>query len=124
MISLPYPAKELHPNSRKDRRRITEIRQAAKFAGLMLGREYIQHGGIRTDHLVMTFFPPDMHRRDLDNAFAACKSALDGIAAALQRDDQHWTFTLLRGPVDRRGGRVEIQFAVQPGILPLVGWVS
>ena len=124
MISLPYPAKELHPNARKDRRSITEIRQKAKFDGMMLAREYLQHGGIKTDHLIMTFFPPDMRRRDLDNAFAACKAALDGIALEFQRDDQHWTFTLLRGPCDRRGGRVDVVFAVQPGLLPLVGWVS
>ncbi len=123
-LTLPYPAQELHPNARKDRRYITDIRQKARFAGMILAREYLQHGGIMGDHLIMTFCPPDMRRRDLDNAFAACKAALDGIAAEFRRDDQHWTFTLLRGPCDRRGGHVEIVFVPPPAVVPLAGWVT
>lgn len=92
--------------------------------GLILARQHMQSGGVHTDHLVMTFCPPDARRRDIDGAFSACKAALDGIAQGVKRDDSNWSFTLKWGPVDRHGGRVEIQFAVETGVLPLAGWIS
>ena len=124
VINLPWPSRDLHPNARKDRRFATNTRQAAREAGYFLAKQFINSGGVPTDHLVLTFCPPDNRRRDLDRAFSACKSALDGISQALGRDDQHWTFTLLRGPIGRKGGHVEIMFQVVPGVLPVTGWVS
>lgn len=124
MITLPWPHKSLHPNSRTDRRAATPHRAKARNDGLILARQHTQSGGAHTDHLVMTFCPPDARRRDIDGAFSACKAALDGISQGVKRDDSNWSFTLKWGPVDRNGGRVEIMFAIEAGVLPLVGWVS
>ena len=124
MISLPWPDRSLHPNSRVDRRRATPARAKARMDGLLLARQYIKAGGIKTDHLILTFHPPDMRRRDIDGAFSACKSALDGISQALERDDSNWSFTLRWGAIDKYGGRVDVVFAIDPGVLPVAGWVS
>lgn len=55
------------------------------------------------------FHPPDRHARDLDNALAAIKYALDGVALALGVDDRlfrPWTVDFGE-PV--KGGAVELR---------------
>lgn len=124
MIRLSWPPRALHPNSRTDRRAATPQRAKARMDGLILARQHMQSGGIATDHMILTFCPPDLIRRDIDGAFSALKSTLDGIAQGVKRDDRHWTFTLKWGPVDRLGGHVDLVFAVDIGALPLAGWIS
>jgi crossover junction endodeoxyribonuclease RusA len=55
----------------------------------------------------LKFFPPDARKRDLDNMLSSCKSALDGMADALEVNDQRFAFVLRRcDPV--KGGRVVV----------------
>ena len=57
--------------------------------------------------LTFLFCAPDSRRRDLDNMLASMKSAIDGIALALDMDDSKFSLVLARGaPV--KGGQVEI----------------
>ena len=41
-------------------------------------------------HVQLDFYPPSKRRYDLDNAIAAMKSSLDGIADALSVDDSRF----------------------------------
>ena len=96
-IILPWPPKELSPNSTKDRRAATPIRQryirdcylAAKAAGV---------GALSGPlHLSLTFCPPDRRKRDLDNMLAAVKYGLDGLSQAIGVDDSEWSLSLRKG---------------------------
>jgi len=64
-------------------------------------------------HLRITFHPPDMRRRDLDNMLASIKSQLDGIADVIGVDDSMWGLTILRGDV-AKGGCVCIEVVPKP----------
>ena len=88
-VQLPYPDPVLSPNSAK---RHWRHKQAAKEAQ----RDYsyykaIQHAGLFSRkiklQMVVTFFPPNHNRRDLDNALTSMKSAVDGVCKGLQIDD-------------------------------------
>ena len=107
-IVLPWPPKELSPNSRKARRHCTDKRRAYRDAGFYAARDA---GVLPTDakrlHLAITFHAPDNRRRDLDNMLASIKSGLDGISTALGVDDSRWSLSIQRGEV-RKGGEVVI----------------
>lgn len=61
----------------------------------------------------LTFCPPTKRRYDLDNALAACKAALDGVAEALVVDDVRFAPVLVRGDVCK-GGKVVVEIGVTP----------
>lgn len=56
-------------------------------------------------HLHMAFSPPDKRRRDDDNMLAACKSLRDGLADALQINDNRFRLHSAVLP-SRKGGAV------------------
>jgi crossover junction endodeoxyribonuclease RusA len=63
--------------------------------------------GVGRIPVTLTFRKNDRHRFDLDNALAACKGALDGLAIALGVDDSRFDVRPVLGePVP--GGAVEI----------------
>jgi len=53
--------------------------------------------------VALTFHPPDRHRRDWDNLFGSMKAGLDGIAQALEVDDNRFRPRLEVGDVVRGG---------------------
>lgn len=97
MIELPWPPKELSPNARihfhAKGRAVKAYREQAywltKAAGLLAPAE----GGIA---LRFDFHPPDKRKRDLDNMLASIKAGVDGIADALEVNDQRFGFWLSR----------------------------
>ena len=58
-------------------------------------------------HVRVTFHPPDMRARDLDNMFASIKGGLDGLADALGIDDS-WFRPVTIDVADYVGGMVKI----------------
>ncbi len=95
-IRLGWPARELSPNARVDRRIATSARQTAKmeaWAELKRIRAQISANA----HIEIVFHPPDQRRRDLDNLLASLKSHLDGLALAADVDDSGWSFTIRKG---------------------------
>lgn len=105
MISLPWPDKVLHPNSRghwAPKAKATKAARSLAYWTAHLGMPDIQDWPIP---LLITFHPPDNRRRDTDGMLTACKAYLDGIADAWYVDDSRFVPTLARGePV--RGGCV------------------
>lgn len=108
MIVLPWPPRDLSPNSRPHhmaKAKAAKIyRDAAYWLTVPARRLFDLEGEIM---LRCEFYPPDKRRRDLDGMFASIKSGLDGIADSLQVNDYRFGFEIhRRAPV--KGGKVVI----------------
>lgn len=118
-VELPWPDKALFPNRSRGVHwgSISGLKAVAMndafaltkeaMAGFRkdMGREFKTIGNVP---LSITFHYPDARRRDLDNCFAACKSALDGVALALGVDDSCFCPVTLNRVVGGVG-KVEVQ---------------
>jgi crossover junction endodeoxyribonuclease RusA len=86
-ITVPYPPKELNPN--------TKSHWAQKMAYVKGYRSACKAVASESSHFVpdgdlvldLEFYPPDNRRRDDDNMIASFKAGRDGIAEALEIDD-------------------------------------
>ncbi len=112
-ITLPWPPKALSPNTRHAHwSALARAKKRFRSACAMVARQQ-GAGRLQADQLAvcMTFVPPDLRARDLDNCIAAMKSGLDGLADVLGVDDSRWEITpvLEHGQV---GGFVRV--AVSP----------
>lgn len=107
MITLPWPPKELNPNSRVHWSKLAKAkklyRQMCWAAACQAQVQPPAHGMI---HLDIRFYPPNKQRRDLDNMLASLKSGLDGIADAWKVDDNRFKLTI--STVDEIAGMVKI----------------
>ena len=86
-LSLPFPPKELSPNSRVHWAKKVKFKAAQRTAGFYAA--YPHRGKIPAGPIAIKFiFHPPTHRRmDLDNCLARLKAAADGIASGLGVDD-------------------------------------
>lgn len=109
MILLPWPPKELSPNSRThwaDKARAAKsAREAAGWATKAAGVKVDGDGKI---DLHITFNPPSRRRYDLDNCLSSNKAHLDGIADGLGVNDQRFNLHLEMGDVVK-GGQVLVR---------------
>ena len=102
-IVLPWPHKALWPNSRAHwaakAREVKKHRQWATWA--TPARLQVEADKLS---VTVTFNPPDIRARDTDNAVAAVKSYLDGIADSLGVNDSIFEIEKpVRGPVVKAG---------------------
>lgn len=105
MILLPWPSRALNPNARAHWSGIAAAKRKARNDACMLARDAkVKPGTI----LKLTFCPPDNRGRDMDNAFAACKAAIDGIADAWRANDRSFRYLLEWGEM-APGGRVIVE---------------
>lgn len=104
MITLAWPDRVLHPNSRKHwsarAKAAKAYRQAAGWLTKASGDKVEGMGKI---DLHITFCPPNRHKHDLDGCLSACKAGLDGIADALKVDDSRFTLKIEKGGVVKDG---------------------
>lgn len=87
LIPLDWPDSALIPHAKGHwRTKAKATRAARKAAGLLAIA-----GGVKNvpgpHDLHFTYYPPDRRRRDIANVHAALKAAIDGIADALDVDD-------------------------------------
>lgn len=106
VVALPWPEPILWPNRGGAWWALAQARKEAKragfFAALEVGPELFPGTGPLP--LTVRFCPSTRRRFDTDNALAAMKGALDGVAQALQVDDSRFTpVTVHRGPVQKPG---------------------
>jgi crossover junction endodeoxyribonuclease RusA len=112
VITLPWPPKELSPNARihfhAKGRAVKAYREQAYWLAKAAGLgPFPADGGIG---LRFDFHPPDKRKRDLDNMLASIKAGVDGIADALEVNDQRFGFWLSReAPV--KGGKIVVSLA-------------
>lgn len=107
-VTLPWPPKELSPNARihyhAKARSAKSYREHAYWLTKAAGALAPAEGGIA---LRFDFHPPDKRKRDLDNMLASIKAGVDGIADALEVNDQRFGFWLSREePV--KGGKIVV----------------
>lgn len=110
IIDLPWPPRDLHPNTRCHWTRKHRATKATREAAQWLS---CSHGPIEADRLnvTLTFFPPDNRRRDIDGMLSAAKALIDGVADSLEVDDSRWSIALRRGDVVK-GGTVRFEIEV------------
>lgn len=91
-IVLPWPPKELSPNFRTHWRATAPKRAAYKESCFLLTKQAAKGWEPRfcDIHLTVTFVQPDMRKRDVDNMLASIKSAIDGVALALDVNDRQF----------------------------------
>ena len=108
IVTLPWPPRELSPNSRNHWRPKAKSAKGYRFVAHLLACEQKCPVGLERATVAITFNPPDNRARDLDNMLASIKSGLDGIASAIGVDDSKWTITIQKGqPV--KGGAVVVE---------------
>lgn len=107
-IELPWPVTALWPNRRSHWRTLNDARQAAHTAAYYLAMDAGANLRVKP-YLIpveIEFCPPSRRRFDRDNALAALKGAMDGLAEAMGVDDSKFEpITLRRGEVVK-GGKV------------------
>ena len=102
VIRLPWPPKQLSPNSRWAHRYTTDARNGYKTACFYAAKE--SKALIPADaHLDIHFFPPDRRKRDLDNMLSSVKYGLDGVALAAGVDDYGWSLSIRREEPTKNG---------------------
>lgn len=112
-VTLPWPHKDLSPNARVHFRAkaatVKEYRNSAYWLTKAAGMTAPTDGSIA---LRIDFHPPDKRRRDLDNMLASAKCQIDGVADALEVDDQRFGYWLSReAPVKGGAVIVSVMFA-------------
>lgn len=111
-ITLPWPPRSLHPNSRKHWAvKAKDAKQARQTAGWCAKEAGIRRGDCDIPQALKVtaiFYPPNRHKHDLDGCLSALKSSLDGIADVIGIDDSKWQLALRKeAPV--KGGLVRIE---------------
>jgi crossover junction endodeoxyribonuclease RusA len=126
-VELPWPPAALWPNRRshwgKKSRTAQKVRADAHtltFQAWWADGRTRERGNVRMliEHgeqipVRLTFCPPTRRSYDVDNALAACKSMLDGVADGIAVDDSRFQLTLERGEVVK-GGKVVVEISVLP----------
>jgi len=108
-LILPWPQRVLWPNSRPHNFQLArakkEFREECAWEAKRKGATPLQAQAL---HASLVFFPPTRRRYDLDNALAAMKSGIDGLANVLQVDDSLWSFQIAKAPQGEVGGWVKV----------------
>lgn len=108
MIVLPWPPKELNPNSRVHHHVLAKYKKQYKEVCWALTKESkVLPPDTPKIHLNILFVPPNRQRRDLDNCLAAMKAGIDGLASAWGIDDNRFKYTI--DMAQEIGGMVKIE---------------
>jgi crossover junction endodeoxyribonuclease RusA len=112
-ITLPWPPKDLSPNSRVHWARKSKAAKTYRALCNIITKQ----SGAKVDwdgviHVWMDFYPPDKRRRDDDNMIGSFKSGRDGMAEALGVDDKR--FRIHPWVKDEIGGKVVVSLTSSP----------
>lgn len=116
-IILPFPPRELNPNTIKHWRKKAEFKKNYFKEGFFAAEQMMTKNPEmkfdlnRTYSITLNFYPPRA-TGDLDNMLAAMKSGLDGIAKALRIDDRQFRPITIDIPAkSQTNPRVEIRIS-------------
>ena len=98
-IELPWPDTRLSPNARLHWAEKSRIAANTKAQAAWAARAANAHTlkGAKRLEAVITFYPPNNRRRDMDNMIASVKSQIDGIASVVGVDDSRWVMSFMKG---------------------------
>jgi crossover junction endodeoxyribonuclease RusA len=96
-VDLPWPPKELSPNSRCHWRVKAKTGKDYKRTVYYLCKEAeLAVSGDEKVHLSVNFYPPSRHAYDQDNCISSVKFCMDSIAEYLHMNDKnfiyHWVY--------------------------------
>lgn len=111
ILELPWPSRDLHPNSRvhwaKRARAAKQAREEAGWSARAAGFRRIDANAVSVTAI---FIPPDKRRRDSDGMLSNIKSYLDGISDVIGVDDSLWNIAIRREAPRKHGAvRIEIE---------------
>jgi len=109
VIELPFPAKDLWPNSRPHwaaKARATKKHRAWAYAATLAAKVPKPEGRV---NFIVTVHPRATRKIDADNAIAAMKGYFDGIADALGVNDSTFNAPMVLFGLPRPGGLVRIE---------------
>lgn len=116
-LVLPWPSKELSPNTRNHwAKRSKAAKNARRYAFLLA----VSHGWRQAQipnqrlHLWIDFYPPTKRMPDDDNMLSRCKAYRDGLADALGIDDKRFVSHPWVKEESRKGGEVRIRITWSP----------
>lgn len=116
-IILPWPSRDLHPNSRCHwavKAKATRIARAQAYAlAVKAGSAGINLPDGRV-HCFWDFYPPDRRKRDDDGLLSSVKAARDGLADALGIDDSRFVSHPYIREETRKGGGVRVRITGGP----------
>ncbi len=114
ILTLPWPDARLSPNARVHHHALARAKKTARMAAFVLTLEIGGIDELRAHFagdfgipIRLVFYPPDNHKRDLDNILASMKAALDGIADALKVNDNRFV-PWMEMRLAHKPGRVEV----------------
>ena len=108
LVILPWPPKELSPNSMIHWAKKAKHKKLYRTACWVLSlNARISCSKLGKVPIEITFYPPDRRHRDADNMVASIKSGLDGVADALGVNDRQFLPTFVFS--DEVKGMVKIQ---------------
>lgn len=118
VIELPWPNRDLHPNTRvhwaRKAKATKQARSDAAYIALSSGVRTHDYAGAKELGVTLVFIPPDNRRRDTDGMIGSIKPYCDGIADVIGVDDAKWVLSLRREEPRKPGFvRVEIETASQ-----------
>lgn len=108
MLELPWPPKELSPNSRTHWAKRSKLAKAYRSACHLLCKQAGLTAPEGRSLLVLEFVPPDRRKRDDDNMLSAFKSGRDGLADALGIDDNRFVTQISVSEETVKGGAVRV----------------
>lgn len=116
-LVLPWPSKELSPNTRnhwaKRSKAAKEARRTAHLLACAAGwrLEALPEGRL---HLWWDYYPPTKRMPDDDNMLLRCKNYRDGLADALGIDDKRFVSHPYVKEEARKGGQVRVRLTGEP----------
>lgn len=110
-INLPWPPKELSPNSRVHWAVKSKKAKSYKQQCFALAKnENIEINKSKRNDIFLYFYPPDKRHRDGDNMLSMMKSGIDGVAYALGVNDKNFIFHPILLDSVVKNGLVKITF--------------
>ena len=116
-IVLPWPSRDLHPNSRGHWSKRARAAKSARETAHLLAIEAGWHRAEWADgdlFVWIDFYPPDRRHRDTDGLLSSCKAALDGIADGMGVNDRRFVPRPYCKDEVRKGGEVHIRITGGP----------
>ena len=116
-LVLPWPSRDLHPNSRVHWGQRAKAAKVAKANAHLLAlaanwhRRALPEGAL---HVWIDGYPTDRRRRDADGLLSSLKPTLDGIANAMGIDDRRFVPHPWVKDEVRKGGEVRIRITGGP----------
>jgi crossover junction endodeoxyribonuclease RusA len=115
ILELPWPSRDLHPNSRVHwARRARAAKRAREDAGWTARAAGFRRIEANSVSVTAIFIPPDNRRRDSDGMLSSIKNYLDGISDVIGVDDSLWNIAIRR-EAPRKPGAVRIEIEVTAG---------